>query len=175
MTTQQQSIFLVGPMGVGKTTIGKQLAEILEYDFVDSDKEIETSTGATIAWIFDVEGESGFRKREQKMINELTQRKRTVLATGGGVVINEENRNNLKNRGIVVYLSASVNELLKRTKHDKNRPLLQTDNPQSKIESLIKEREPWYKEVADIVFDTAYANVHAAAQALDKKIKKLEK
>jgi len=170
-----QSVFLVGPMGVGKTTIGRQLARLLKYEFVDSDREIETRTGATIPWIFDVEGEEGFRQRELDMIDELTQRQSIVLGTGGGAVIRAENRFNLRQRGIVVYLKADLEELLKRTAHDKNRPLLQTDDPRAKLASLIQQREPWYNEVADIVFDTQQKNAKAAATALYKLLKKYDK
>lgn len=162
-------------MGVGKTTIGRQLAKLLGYEFVDSDHEIEAKTGATIAWIFDVEGETGFRQREAAMIDELTQRSRVVLATGGGAVINLDNREALKQRGIVVYLKANVNELLKRTVHDKNRPLLQTDDPKQKLTDLIEEREPWYLEVADLVFDTQRKNSASSANVLLKLLAKVDK
>jgi len=170
-----QSVFLVGPMGVGKTTIGRQLAKLLGYEFIDSDHEIEAKTGATIAWIFDVEGESGFRQREQAMIDTLTQRQGIVLATGGGAVINPDNRNALKQRGIVVYLKADVDELINRTAHDKNRPLLQTENPRQKLKDLIEEREPWYLEVADLVFDTQRKNSSASANVLQKLLAKIDK
>jgi len=170
-----QSIFLVGPMGVGKTTIGRQLAKLLDYEFIDSDHEIEAKTGASIAWIFDVEGETGFRQRETAMIDDLTQRSRVVLATGGGAVINPDNRRLLKQRGIVVYLKASINELLKRTAHDKSRPLLQTANPKEKLTALVQEREPWYTEVADLVFDTQRKNSASSASVLLKLLTKIEK
>lgn len=170
-----QSIFLVGPMGVGKTTIGRQLAKLLDYEFIDSDHEIEAKTGASIAWIFDVEGETGFRQRETAMIDDLTQRSRVVLATGGGAVINPDNRRRLKQRGIVVYLKASINELLKRTAHDKSRPLLQTANPKEKLMALVQEREPWYTEVADLVFDTQRKNSVSSASVLLKLLAKIEK
>jgi len=117
-------------MGAGKTTIGRHLAEILAWPFVDSDHEIELRTGASIPWIFDMEGEEGFRKREEQMIAELTQRQHIVLATGGGAVLREINRKNLHQRGIVVYLETPVSMQLERTAHDKNRPLLQTADPQ---------------------------------------------
>lgn len=162
----QQSIFLVGPMGVGKTTIGRQLAYLLNYDFIDSDREIEERTGASIPWIFDMEGEEGFRRREQAMIDELSARPGIVLATGGGVVIKPENRACLKQRGIVVYLKADLDELLARTGNDKNRPLLQTTDPRGRLQSLMEQREPWYLEVADIVFDTQHQNIKSAAKAL---------
>jgi len=170
----EQSIFLVGPMGVGKTTIGRQLAKLLDFDFIDSDHEIEVKSGASIPWIFDVEGEQGFRQREQAMISELSQRTRIVLATGGGAVIREENRRVLQRRGIVVYLKADVDELLRRTAHDKNRPLLQTDDPKATLTALIAEREPCYIEVADIVLDTQRKNSGSTASYLLKQIIKLD-
>jgi shikimate kinase len=172
---KDQSVFLVGPMGAGKTTIGRLLAEVLEYNFYDSDREIEQRSGASIPWIFDVEGEAGFRKRETAMIDELTQRKSIVLATGGGAVINPDNRQYLRERGVVVYLKAELEELLRRTSHDKNRPLLQTEDPRAKLQALIEEREPWYLEVADIIFDTRHANTKSAARDLAKKIRQFEK
>ncbi len=174
LMNSEQNIFLVGPMGVGKTTIGRQLAKLLNYDFIDSDYEIEARSGASIPWIFDVEGEQGFRQREQSMLDELSQKPRIVLATGGGAVIREENRRVLQNRGIVVYLKADVAELLRRTAHDKNRPLLQTDDPRATLSALIAEREPWYIEVADIVFDTQRKNSGSTANLLHKQIKKLD-
>ena len=170
-----QNVFLVGPMGVGKTTIGRQLAKLLGYTFIDSDREIEARTGASIPWIFDVEGEAGFRQREQAMIDELTQRDAIVLGTGGGAVIGEDNRQHLKQRGIVVYLKADIEELLKRTAHDKNRPLLQTDEPRVILTQLLQQREPWYTEVADIVFDTQRKNAKASAVALHKLLQLFEK
>ena len=169
-----QSIFFFCPMGVGKTTIGRQLARLLNYEFVDSDHEIEAKSGASIPWIFDVEGEQGFRQREQAMLDELSQRPSIVLATGGGAVVLVENRRVLQKRGIVVYLKADVDELLRRTAHDKNRPLLQTDDPAAALSALITEREPWYMEVADIVFDTQRKNSGPTANLLLKQINKLD-
>jgi len=170
-----QSIFLVGPMGVGKTTIGRQLAHLLDYEFVDSDREIEQRTGASIPWIFDMEGEEGFRRREQAMIDELTKRTAIVLATGGGAVIKPENRDFLKQRGIVVYLKAELDELLARTRNDKNRPLLQTEDPRARLHALITQREPWYLEIADIVFDTQHHNIKNAARTLQRQVQAFEK
>ncbi len=146
-------------MGAGKTTIGRKLAETLSMDFMDSDHQIEQRTGASIPWIFDVEGEAGFRKREKDMLDELTRHKNLVLATGGGAVLHEANRQNLAARGTVIYLSASIDQLLNRTRRDKNRPLLQTEDPQAKLEELMKTREPLYREVADFVIDTGQGNV----------------
>jgi len=172
---QAQSVFLVGPMGVGKTTIGRQLAELLGYDFYDSDREIEQRSGASIPWIFDVEGEAGFRKREQAMIDELTRKSSIVLATGGGAVILPDNRQHLADRGIVVYLRAALEDLVQRTQQDKNRPLLQTDDPARKLQELITQREPWYLEIADLVFDTRQKNSHVAAKKLLNQLTVLEK
>jgi shikimate kinase len=151
---KHNNLFLVGPMGAGKTTIGRFLAENLNLEFVDLDAEIEDRCGANIPWIFDVEGENGFRKRESKMLDEVTSRNGVLLATGGGAVLSKENRKILMQRGYVVYLSASVGQLLERTAHDRNRPLLQVDNPREVIEKLITDRDPLYKEVADLVVVT---------------------
>jgi len=141
-------------MGAGKTTVGRLLAESLHMEFVDSDHEIEQRTGASIPWIFDVEGEAGFRKRESNIINELTQRTNTVLATGGGVVLSAENRQALQSRGTVIYLNASLEQLMTRTSRDKNRPLLQTEDPKSKLEEILNTRDPLYREIADVVINT---------------------
>lgn len=151
---KHNNLFLVGPMGAGKTTIGRFLAENLDLEFVDLDSEIEDRCGANIPWIFDVEGEEGFRKRESKMLDEVTSRSGVLLATGGGAVLSKENREILMQRGYVVYLSASVGQLLERTAHDRNRPLLQVDNPRQVIEKLISDRDPLYREVADLIVVT---------------------
>lgn len=147
-------LFLIGPMGSGKSVVGKKLAAKLGVPFVDSDREIENRTGATISWIFDVEGEVGFRQREEAMIDELTQRSPIVLATGGGVVLAEQNRHCLKSRGVVVLLSATVDTLLERTAKDTQRPLLQTENRREVIEQLLAARMPLYEAAADIVIPT---------------------
>ena len=149
-----RNIFFVGPMGAGKTTIGRQLAKQLKRDFYDSDREIEQRTGVSIPLIFELEQEEGFRKREQAMIDELTQLENIVLATGGGAVLAPENRNHLSTRGYVIYLYAPISQLLRRTSNDKNRPLLQTDNPRQKLEQLMAVRDPLYREVADTVIKT---------------------
>ncbi len=157
-------------MGAGKTTIGRQLAEALGMDFVDSDQAIEARTGATIPWIFDVEGEAGFRKREKAMIDELTRRQNVVLATGGGAVLDPENRRHLQSRGTVIYLHADIDQLLERTRKDRNRPLLQTDDPRARLEALMAERDPLYREVADIILETGQRGVRHAVQALLKRL-----
>lgn len=150
----KQSLFLVGPMGAGKTTIGKLLAQELKLGFKDTDKEIEERTGADIAWIFDVEGEEGFRARETQILDDLSQMPPMVLATGGGIVMKPENRAFLCARGVVVYLQASIDSQVERTSKDKKRPLLQNDNPRQVLENLMAKRRPLYEEIADLVLDT---------------------
>lgn len=150
------SVFLVGPMGAGKTTVGRLLAKYLHRDFVDSDWFVEEQTGADIAWIFDKEGESGFRDRETRALDELTQRKNIVMATGGGAVMRDINRAMLKERGIVVYLNAPVDVQMARTAKDKSRPLLQQPNPRQVLQHLYTLRDPLYREVADIILPTGH-------------------
>ncbi len=167
------NIFLIGPMGAGKSTVGKQLAKALGRDFYDSDKEIEERTGVSISWIFEMEGEAGFRVREQKMIDELTEKKNIVLATGGGAVLSEDNRRVLRSRGHVVYLAASVEQLNRRTSKDKSRPLLQTDDPKKQIEALLDERDPLYKDVADIELRTGEQSITHVVADLIKELENL--
>ncbi len=151
---EQRNIFLIGPMGAGKSTIGRHLAQMLHLNFHDSDSEIERKTGADIAWIFDVEGEEGFRNRESDMIDELSQKHGIVLATGGGAVVRPENRGFLSARGIVVYLKTSVDKQLARTLKDKRRPLLQTEDPRQVLEALAETRNLLYDEAADYTIET---------------------
>jgi shikimate kinase/3-dehydroquinate synthase len=161
-----QNVYLVGLMGAGKTTIGRQLARALGMRFVDSDHEIESRTGASIPWIFEIEGEPAFRRREAEVIRDLTSRRGIVLATGGGAILNDANRALLKERGTVIYLRASINSILARTAHDKNRPLLQTADPRKKLEELLAQREPLYMEMADLVIDTGRPNVQSMVQTI---------
>lgn len=149
-----RNVFLIGPMGAGKSTIGRLLAKELRYPFKDSDREIEARTGADIPWIFDVEGEEGFRLREEAMIAELAKEDGIVLATGGGVVMRESNRKALSQGGLVVYLRTSVEQQLQRTAKDRQRPLLQTPNPEQVLRDLIAKRDPLYREIADLIIDT---------------------
>lgn len=149
MLSTLPNIFLIGPMGAGKTTIGRRLAQMLRREFFDSDHEIEQRAGASVPLIFDVEGEAGFRTREKTMIAELTQRPGIVLATGGGAILDLDNRRCLSGRGFVVYLIASVDEQLRRTALDANRPLLQTADPKTRLTQLFEQRDPLYREVAD--------------------------
>lgn len=149
-----RNLILVGPMGAGKSTIGRLLAKELQLPFKDSDKEIEERTGANIPWIFDVEGEAGFREREQSALAELCQEEGLVLATGGGAVLREENRRALREGGCVIYLHASVEQQLERTSRDRNRPLLQTENPGDVLRKLVTLRDPLYRDVADLIIET---------------------
>jgi shikimate kinase len=148
------SLFLIGPMGAGKSTIGRQLSKRLKMEFHDSDHEIEDRTGVDIPLIFELEGEAGFRKREAAIIDELTRLPNIVLSTGGGAILDPENRQHLTTRGTVIYLHASVDQQLRRTNRDRNRPLLQTDNPRARLEELMAIREPLYREAADMVINT---------------------
>jgi len=164
------NLFLVGLMGAGKTTIGRQLAQALDKQFIDSDHELESRTGVNIPLIFELEGEQGFRERESSIIDELTQKDNIVLATGGGAVLREDNRHCLRERGTVIYLKADVDRLLERTRKDKNRPLLQTDDPEAKLMALLAEREPLYLELADLVVDTGQGNIKAVVASILKKL-----
>lgn len=161
-------------MGAGKTTIGRLLSSELGMEFVDSDKFIEERCGATIPWIFDMEGEAGFRDREEQAIDYLTSQKGIVLATGGGAVMRDINREYLSGRGIVVYLCTSVEQQIARTARDKNRPLLQTANPAQVLRELFKKRDPLYREVATIVLQTDQRNPRWVISELKKRIKALE-
>ncbi|PYE38037.1 shikimate kinase AroK [Psychrobacter fozii] len=156
MVEELPSVFLVGPMGAGKTTIGKLLAKQLGRTFVDSDWYVESQTGADIAWIFAKEGEAGFRERETRAIDELTQKNQIVLATGGGAVMCAENRAFLQQRGIVVYLNAPVDVQMARTAKDKSRPLLQQPNPRKILQDLYSKRDPLYRQVAHIIMPTGH-------------------
>lgn len=160
------NLFLIGPMGAGKSTIGRQLAKDLKLEFYDADQEIEERSGANIAWIFDVEGEEGFRKREAQVIDELSQLQGIVLATGGGAILNAENRNRLAARGTVVYLQTTVEQQIRRTvsARDKRRPLLQNDIPEMTLKELMESRDPLYREIADVVVATDGRTVRAVAQ-----------
>ncbi len=145
------NIFLVGMMGSGKTTMGRLLAKKLDKTFIDCDEEIQKRTGVSITHIFDVEGEAGFRKRESAVVRELVQMNNIVLATGGGAVLDKENRAMLASNGTVIYLKGSVHDLWHRTRHDRSRPLLQTEDPLARLKELYKQRDPLYAEVADLV------------------------
>ena len=148
----RSNVYLIGPMGSGKTTIGQRLARKLGLEFLDSDHELEAQTGASVSLIFDVEGEKGFRDRETRMLEDLTGRRGVLVATGGGAVMRKENRNLLGSSGLVIYLRTSVAQQLQRLRRDRSRPLLQTSDRKEKLTRLAEERNPLYEELADIVF-----------------------
>lgn len=154
------NIFLIGPMGTGKSTIGRKLAKRSSQKFYDSDYEIESRTGVKINLIFEIEGEAGFRKRESQLLDEFTSMSNIVLATGGGAVLSEENRATLTERGFVVYLKSDIDLLLRRTSRDSKRPLLQNEDPEAVLKKLLDERGPLYEEVADLVIDTAGLSIN---------------
>ena len=149
-----KNIFLIGPMGAGKTTVGRQLAKSLEKQFLDCDRELEQRTGASISLIFELEGEEGFRRRERDMLDELSARSGIVLATGGGAVLESENRARLRSRGFAIYLDAPFDLLAERTSRDRSRPLLDTPDPRATLARLLGERDPLYRQVADLVVKT---------------------
>ncbi|HEX5338511.1 MAG TPA: shikimate kinase [Gallionella sp.] len=164
------NLILVGMMGSGKTTMGRALSKQLGKVFVDSDEEIQQRTGVTIPHIFDVEGEAGFRLRESAAIADLVSRDNQVLATGGGAVLAEQSRLAMRQNGIVIYLKASVHDLWQRTKHDRNRPLLQTGDPYAKLTELFQQRDALYQQVADIVIQSGKQSVNTLMQHLIKEL-----
>lgn len=157
-------------MGAGKSTIGKRLAKSLNKTFIDSDHAIEEQTGVDIPTIFDIEGEAGFRRREEAIIATLTSKHNIILATGGGAILSEANRQHLMSRGIIIYLQTSVSQQLARTRHDRNRPLLATEDPESTLNELMHIREPLYLEAADITIDTDNRHSNQVVREIQKKI-----
>lgn len=172
---QSGNLILVGLMGSGKTTLGRALAKHMGKAFVDSDEEIQQRTGVTIPHIFDIEGETGFRQRETAAIRDLVERGDMVLATGGGAVLAEQSRELMQQNGIVIYLKASVHDLWQRTRHDRNRPLLQTADPHAKLTELFQQRDPLYLQVADIVMQSGKQSAHALMLNLVDEIEKFRK
>jgi shikimate kinase len=169
----EQHIFLVGPMGVGKTTVGKQLASLLHRPFVDVDAEIESRCGADIQWIFDMEGEQGFRKRESKVLNDIiANTPSSVVATGGGVILSEKNRQALQANGQIIYLLAAKEQLYERMRRDKSRPLLQVEDREKVIDQLLEIRDPLYREVADVVFSADGGSAARVAKILLDELSK---
>ena len=164
--TTPQNLFLIGPMGAGKSAVGRQLARMLHLNFMDSDDEIETRTGVDISFIFEKEGEEGFRKREAKVIDDLSKIEGTVLATGGGAVVDPQNRSHLGARGFVVYLHTTVEQQLARTKKGRGRPLLENGNRQEILEDLMSQRDALYREVADLIVETDGRKVKAVAHEI---------
>jgi shikimate kinase len=165
-----QNIFLIGLMGAGKTTIGRALARRMRLQFLDSDHEIEERTGVSIRTIFELEGEQGFRTRESATIADLTLREGIVLATGGGAILLESTRKHLHDRGIVIYLRARPEDLYKRTKHDRDRPLLQTDDPLAKLRALLEARHVFYENTAHIIIDTADQGVPRLIATIEQQL-----
>ncbi|MDO8414114.1 MAG: shikimate kinase [Gallionellaceae bacterium] len=164
------NIFLVGMMGAGKTTVGKILSRHLGKTFIDSDVEIQQRTGVNIPHIFDVEGETGFRQREINVIRELVQLDNIVLGTGGGAVLHEQNRAALRANGVVVYLKSAVHDLWQRTRHDRNRPLLQTADPYARLKALHEVRDPIYTELADLVVMTGKQSAQSLVLHLEQEL-----
>ncbi|MEN8177919.1 MAG: shikimate kinase AroK [Pseudomonadota bacterium] len=163
---RKQNLFLIGPMGAGKTTVGKQLSRVLGMEFIDSDQEIQRRTGVDIPTIFEFEGEEGFRTRERAVIDELTAKDGVVLATGGGAVLDEQNRRVLSSRGFVIYLHCSPEQQYERTYRDRNRPLIQTKNPLEKLKDLMHLREPLYRQTADLVVVSERRNAQAVIREI---------
>ena len=157
-------------MGAGKSAVGRQLARQLHLEFVDSDEEVEMRTGVDIPFIFEKEGEAGFRKREATVIDDLSQREGIVLATGGGAIMDPQNRNNLGARGLVVYLHTSVDQQLSRTRKGRDRPLLDKDDPRAVLETLMAAREPLYREIADLTVDTDGRKVRAVVNEIIERL-----
>ena len=169
-----QNIFLVGPMGAGKSTVGRQLAESMSYTFKDSDQEIQRRTGVDIPTIFEFEGEAGFRARERQVIEDLVAEERIVLATGGGVVLNAENRQNLAARGVVIYLHCTPEQQYARTSRDRNRPLLRTQDPLERLRELMDERDPLYRQVADLVVSTEKRGTASVVKEIRRRLESEE-
>jgi len=167
---QSQNYFLVGPMGAGKTAVGRQLAKLLNYEFIDSDEEIELRTGVDISFIFEKEGEQGFRKREKNIINEMTERDNIVLATGGGAILSEQNRKHLVSRGIVIYLLASIEKQVERTHRGRERPLLVNQDSRKVLLDLMEIRDPLYRNIADFIIMTDGRKIHSVAKEIFNEI-----
>lgn len=168
-----RNVFLIGPMGVGKTTIGRYLAKLMNMQFKDADQEIEKRTGAAIPLIFEIEGEGGFRKRESLILDELTRGDNIILATGGGAILSKANRRLLRKRGLVVYLHASVDTQLQRTRKSRNRPLLQTNNRRARLEALMQVREPLYRQEADLIVNTDHRSPRNVAREIAQQLETL--
>lgn len=164
------NVFIVGPMGAGKTTVGKLLAQDLGMDFKDSDMELEKRTGVDIGWIFDQEGEEGLRERESKILEELTRLTGTVIATGGGAANSKENRHLLAAHGTVIYLNTPLTLQYERTRHDESRPMLRGGNREAILKRLQEERDPLYRDIADIIVDTSNKHSRAIAKEIVERL-----
>lgn len=164
--TKPRNVFLIGPMGAGKSAVGRQLSRALHVAFMDSDEEIESRTGVDIPFIFEKEGEAGFRRREAQVIEDLSGMDGVVLATGGGAIVDPRSRSHLGARGYVVYLRTSVEQQVARTRRGRERPLLENEDPRRVLEALLTEREPLYLEIADLTVETDGRKVRAVADEI---------
>jgi len=168
--SEYRNVYLIGPMGSGKTAVGRQLAKLLRLTFHDSDAEVERRTGVDIPYIFEREGEAGFREREREVIDALTQLDGVVVATGGGAILHPDNRAHLASRGHVVYLKTSVEQQLERTKHGRQRPLLYTEDPARRLRELMEQRAPLYESIAEITVETDGRHVRAVAEEIAQRL-----
>src|SRR5687768_9817658 len=171
MTSESSNVFLIGPMGSGKTAVGKQLAKLLHLQFYDSDAEIEHRTGVDIPYIFEKEGEAGFREREREVIDSLTAMSNVIIATGGGAVLLPQNREHLSSRGRVVYLQTGIEQQLERTRHGRQRPLLYTDDPEARLRELMADRAPLYESIANVTVATDGRHVRTVAEEIVQRLK----
>jgi shikimate kinase len=169
--TENRNVYLIGPMGSGKTAVGRQLAKLLHLEFHDSDVEVERRTGVDIPYIFEREGEAGFREREREVIDALTQLSNVIIATGGGAVLLPQNRAHLSSRGRVVYLQTGIEQQLERTRHGRQRPLLYTDNPEARLRELMAHRAPLYESIANVIVATDGRHVRAVAEEIVQRLK----
>jgi shikimate kinase len=168
--TENHNVYLIGPMGSGKTAVGRQLAKLLHLEFHDSDVEVERRTGVDIPYIFEREGEAGFREREREVIDSLTQLSNVIIATGGGAVLLPQNREHLSTRGRVVYLQTGIEQQLERTRHGRQRPLLYTDDPESRLRELMAHRAPLYEAIANVTVATDGRHVRAVAEEIVQRL-----
>src|SRR6202795_648284 len=171
----KRNIFLIGPMGSGKTAVGRHLARLFHFTFHDSDADIEARTGVDIAFIFEKEGEAGFRIREKESIERLTRLASIVLATGGGAVLDEDNRRVLAERGVVVYLATSIDQQIERTRHGRHRPLLNDANPETRLTELMQRRAALYEEIADLTITTDARRVQLVAEQIHHELQRARK
>ena len=169
----KQNLILIGPMGAGKTTLGKILAKHYSLEFSDCDRVIEEQAGAPIPLIFEYEGEKGFRQRETAVLKQLCEKNDQLIATGGGAVLSPENQKIMRSQGIIIFLNASVETQYNRTRKDSNRPLLQTENPKQRLHYLYRERLPIYQSLADIIVDANRSNTRVVIEDIQRQLKKL--
>ena len=175
MSKLKNNIILIGPMGSGKSSIGKKLSKVMKFDFVDTDNLIEENTGVDIPTIFEHEGEAGFRERERNILQEISDCQQTVIGTGGGIITSKKNRETIKRMGFVVYLTASIKELVFRTEHDKNRPLINSDDAENKIKNIINDRKEYYKSTSNMTISTDNYDTVKISKIIIKNYEKYKK